>query len=388
MHWLLTLIVLFVSYGSLYPFSFDVDLVTEGSIRHFLTDFPTWSDRGNVIANSILFMPYGFVAVLATLRGACPRALLAFYLLLGLALALILQAAQLLIVGRNPSIGDAIINSAGMLAGTVIGFALASSMRSGAATRKKSELLIPLGLATLWLAYRWFPLVPALDVQNIKDGLKPLFLSPQLDVSRLLASATGWVAWTVILLRLRVPWVNRLTIACAAVAVVAFQPFFVSNTISVANVAGLAIALALLPAMRHHEAVTLAIVGLLLSLLVSGMHPFTLADPRNDFLFLPMAGYLGGSMEVNAMNLILKSYLYGALVYLLHKNGAGWGSAGLVVALWLAMIEVAQIWIATRTPEITDPLLALLIAHVMSRLDRHTTLDEKRSAVRHFRPER
>ena len=29
-------------------------------------------------------------------------------------------------------------------------------------------------LMTLWLLYRWFPLVPTLDVQNLKNGLRLL----------------------------------------------------------------------------------------------------------------------------------------------------------------------------------------------------------------------
>lgn len=369
MHAVLALIALLIIYGSLYPFHYEAGAAGWQDVLDLLAQLDTRTGLGNLLANIVLFVPYAFVAVMAAEGSRWRRTLVWVYMGLGLALALLLQVAQLWLPGRNPAMGDAAINAVGL----ALGWALAAGLRrvtgDARGSRAPVEWSLPIVLAVLWVAYRWFPLVPTLDLENVSNALKPLFLTPDVDPVRSVASAVSWMVWMWLLLRTPLqgrPW---WWIAAVAILVVGLQPLFMFNTISVANVIGLAIALVSLPWLRHQAAGTVLCITLLGLLLVLGLQPFRLAASPNAFGWLPFEGYLGGSMSINILNLLYKSFLYGAAVYMLHANGMRWRNAGLWLAAWLGMIEVTQIWIATRTAEITDPLMALLIAFAMSRYE-------------------
>ena len=369
MHSVLALIALLITYGSLYPFEYESSAADLEDILVFVTHFDARTRLGNLIANVVLFVPYAFVAVMAAEGSRSRWAWLSGYLVLGLLLAVLLQVAQLWLPGRNPAMGDAAINALGMVLGLGLGVWVVRVTGSSSGVRVPVDWLLPLVLALLWVSYRWFPLVPTLDLQNVRSALKPLFLTPGVDPLRIFANAVGWTVWMWLLLRTPLARGSVRWIAVAAILIVGLQPLFVSNAISASNVAGLAIALVLLPWLRHHEAGTAVCMMVLILLLVSGLHPFRLATPPNEFAWLPFEGYLAGSMQTNILNLLYKCFLYGAAVFMIHTAGMRWRGAGLLVAFWLGAIEVAQIWIATRTAEITDPLMALLIAFAMSRYE-------------------
>lgn len=99
---------------------------------------------------------------------------------------------------------------------------------------------------------------------------------------------------------------------------------------------------------------------------MAGLAPFELRPAPVAFEWLPFRGFLGGSMLADVSSLLEKFFNYGALIWLLGAGGIAAGrvpvavSVAAVVGL-TAGLEVAQTVIVGRTPEITDPLLALLI---------------------------
>ncbi|HSK39808.1 MAG TPA: hypothetical protein VK943_08565, partial [Arenibaculum sp.] len=59
--------------------------------------------------------------------------------------------------------------------------------------------------------------------------------------------------------------------------------------------------------------------------------------------------------------------VYGSAVWLLGRGPLGWYlPVGLLLVL-LSAVEAAQTHLVDRTPEITDPLLVILLAAVMHR---------------------
>jgi hypothetical protein len=59
--------------------------------------------------------------------------------------------------------------------------------------------------------------------------------------------------------------------------------------------------------------------------------------------------------------LLEKSWYFGAAIWLLTEAGTRFASSVAVVVSLAAVAEVIQIWLPGRTPETTDPILALLI---------------------------
>ncbi|HRP94617.1 MAG TPA: VanZ family protein [Rhodocyclaceae bacterium] len=364
---ILILIAVLISYGSIYPFEFAARELSTQQFVAFLTALYGPTSLGNVIANIVLFVPYGFIAPLALRGRSSGWWELPLIAALGLVLAVALQIVQLWIPGRVPAMGDALLNLAGILVGLGLGVPFERHFDRGTNPALTMMTLAPLLLALAWVAYRWFPLVPTIDLQNVKNALKPL-LQRHIDPVRVVHDVVAWLAFFRLLAftparALAPPWLGA-----GAVAIVALQPLFVGNAVSANNVAGLALALACLPLLSKHFASALVVAAIFVVLALTALHPFTLTTLPNTFHWIPFTGYLDGSMATNALNLLHKSFLYGTAVFLLRDCGSRPLASALTVAMWLALLEAAQIWIVGRTAEITDPLYALMLAWIISRL--------------------
>jgi len=66
--------------------------------------------------------------------------------------------------------------------------------------------------------------------------------------------------------------------------------------------------------------------------------------------------------------IVAKLFWYGAAVWVLWRVKPSWMLAGATAAFFLAAIEVAQRHIPPHVSEITDPLMALLLAAGFSQL--------------------
>ena len=290
--------------------------------------------------------------------------------------------------------------------------------------------LAPAVLMLLWLGYQWFPLVPTIDLQNMINAVKPLVRTPQLDAVRALHTALAWLAffklwqlasgqrtpaigacrtWSaesenrpqraqflpdlqpnspaigqkdgVLEERRSQKWAaavdlqpaisksdRLLALALAALCILGAKLVIVGASISLTNAVGLGLALACLPWRQHSAALPVLIIAMLVSLLASGLAPFGLSDVPQAFHWIPFTGMLEGSMGVNLLNLVEKTYFYGALIVFMAANGARPVPAASAVAICLGAIEAAQVFMPNRVAETTDPILALIIGFVIGWL--------------------
>jgi hypothetical protein len=107
------------------------------------------------------------------------------------------------------------------------------------------------------------------------------------------------------------------------------------------------------------------LIGLLVTLLAAqGLSPLEYRIVSEPFHWLPFYGFLGGSMLVNTYVLFEKFFFYGTLLWLLRETGASLKLAAGYSVGFVALIEWAQTHFSNHTPEITDPLLVLIIALV------------------------
>jgi hypothetical protein len=79
---------------------------------------------------------------------------------------------------------------------------------------------------------------------------------------------------------------------------------------------------------------------------------------------------LTGEWQSSAGILLEKVFYYGAAVWLFQAAGLRLAYAATLVSAVLASIEVLQMHLPGRTPEITDPVLALLMGFVLAMLAR------------------
>jgi hypothetical protein len=89
---------------------------------------------------------------------------------------------------------------------------------------------------------------------------------------------------------------------------------------------------------------------------------------------------LEGSMAANVRSLVALLFAFGAMLWLVERAGGRvLGVAG-ALAVWVGLVEAAQMWIVGRTPDITPSLLLIGLALVFERLRRAESLGVRAAA--------
>ncbi len=351
------------AYGSIYPFDFQFQQLDPAAWQAFIDTCCQETSRGDILGNVVLFLPFGYLGILAA--GPETRLIRQFLMvcLLGVVFAFLLQVAQLYLPSRDENLQDVIWNLLGIVVGGALGIPSRHLMRR-AAEQATGLQLVPWILIGSWLAYRLIPFVPSIDFQSIKDSVKPLLAVGDLSVP---GTAYTAVAWLIVgyLLNLGLPG-KRLGRLLPLLVLGSFglEVLIVFNVLTPSNVAGGIIAIilhwTLFSRLRRVELPLL--LCLLTTLAWSDLAPFILRAETADFNWLPFQGFLGGSMFVNAQSAAEKVFAYGSIVYLLLRMGAGGWISLLAATAWVAGIEVGQTYVINHTPEITDPLLVIFAA--------------------------
>jgi hypothetical protein len=170
-----------------------------------------------------------------------------------------------------------------------------------------------------------------------------------------------------------------LSLIALAFGVIAAKPFIVTKVISPAEVAGTTAAVALwLVGLGHLRLRTMVIAAIFVAAIAfQGMTPFELRDTASSFSFVPFGGFERGSMLVNLQSFLEKVFLYGALIWLVAQAGGSTEFSVVFNVVFATAIEVAQMFLADRTAEITDPLLALIMGLTLIALERHYRISPK-----------
>jgi hypothetical protein len=121
---------------------------------------------------------------------------------------------------------------------------------------------------------------------------------------------------------------------------------------------------------RRRPQAKLAALLALAALILAGLIPFRFAGQPQAITWVPFLAMLQMPWESAFVILLGKSFLYGSAVWLLHQSGRAWLTSSALVALPLAGVEAMQVYLPGRTPETTDPLLAILLGCGLMLLER------------------
>ncbi len=109
-------------------------------------------------------------------------------------------------------------------------------------------------------------------------------------------------------------------------------------------------------------------LGCYVALLARGLEPFRLAASAAPFNWVPFDAFLVANWEKMIPVIVAKLFWYGSAVWVLWRVKPSWMLAGVAAATFLALIEIAQRHIPPHVSEITDPLMALLLAAAFAQL--------------------
>lgn len=370
-------IVLLIVYGSLYPWHFRA---IEAGVNPLWILLHSWSTETwraflrDTIINISLYIPLGFAAHLAFRKSRLPGFSIYGPVLVGFVLSTSMELMQLLVPMRHTSIDDLITNVIGSGCGVLAGLLFET-----VASRHEFRPFIPSGgvadraalmLAFCWVGWLFFPLFPVISL--------PLFLrkvvifehSRVLDPAPLVSGVASWFAAGRLATAAAGERVPRVWFLLTLLAIPA--QLFVAEQQPVSSFLVGAMAGAVLFEAGHRSGTPTIFEALafLMAIVVRGLAPFHFAAEATEFIWIPFGATLASEWQSALRILSEKVFYYGTAVWLLRAAGLTLVRAVILVAVTLASIEIAQIHLPGRTPEITDPILAILLGFLPAMLSR------------------
>lgn len=345
-----------IIYLTLYPFAF-IDVAVEP-----LRWMPL-SSRGlqlDALLNLYFFLPIG---LLLGIRFRRAGALLPFILGLSL-LSLSIEYGQAYIPGRISSFNDVLLNTLGGAIGLIVAqlpiFDRALLVTWPESVRRNNGLWV---LLLAWTAGLYFPFIPLLRMSawyRFQAALNTPFTLSTAHLQMLVSACFAVLLW-------RQHFSRRATVQFALIAVSSLPlGFFIldSNwlwTDALSCLVGYLLALLLVLTRERIPARQLAVAAVIAVCLIElTPNSLNLTAPQH-FEWIPFGSSYSLSRTAFAKLLATKAFLYWftARQIALGLDVPMWRSAWLVSA-FLLLGEFAQIYLPGRTPETTDPILALL----------------------------
>lgn len=367
---LLLLVVSLIVYGSLYPWHFDFGR-THGNPLVFLLH--TWPPPRmgmylvrDVVDNVLLYLPVGMLAFLAAARSRSKAAAFCFAAFLSGLLSLSMELLQIYDIRRDSSLSDVLANLAGGCLGAL--FAPAVRARIGRTRRHMGRHQATAMLVCgCWFTYQLYPFFPVASRTRLRGAILSLLHPGPVSVAEVWVLAAGWfvaaLALEGVFGRLPWPWLAT-TMVCLPVRV-----FIAGRTPGWTDLFAAALGVCLwivIPrAWRHSSGLWIA----LSAIVTRELEPFHLVAPAARFSWIPFAPSLDADREAAALILFGKVFYYGGAIWLGKIYGWTYVKAGLLVAGMLLILEWTQRHLPGRSPEISEVVIALLVAAVLRILD-------------------
>ena len=372
----LLIVIVVIVYGSLYPGDFHSAHLAAGPLSVLIHSWPTRIDRfllRDVAVNLLIYMPVGVFGFLALRQNVRTTFAVIVTVLIALALSSAIEMTQLFDDARECSASDVVCNVSGTVFGVVLGSFYQRWLERFLSRAQTSKFLHPSGAVLLfytWLAYQAFPLFPALSRTSLTEKLHALFVHPSVSPLEIFTYFVEWLVVSQLLERvLGVERIRRLF--PFLLLVLPAKLLIVGRTVTWSELAGGVLACICSYFLSRYPRRAELVAGLIVSLLIlRGLAPYHWSPVANPFSWIPFRGFLESDREFGMLTFLRKCFWYGSAVWLLRAAGWRLARAAVAVALLLGAIEVIQIHLPGRVAEITDPLLAVILAVTLGLSER------------------
>ena len=365
---LLATIVALILYVTLTPFDFNLAGAPDTALSHLLHSWPqriTWSFARDAVLNVALFLPLGVAGCVTYAHHWNRRTAVAFTVTHGFVLSLGIELLQYYEPQRYSTLSDLLFNTLGALGGAWLG--LASRRRIDAIASAAERRGAPAGvlLAACWMASQLYPFVPIVRTARFSRGWTQLMTTPFSWVE-IVAGAAGWFVFG---LALRAIW-GKLPWAWLALCMFAVPLRLViwDRALNRSDLAAALVALALWCAIGDSMKPGAGWILMVAAIGLRELAPFDFSAPAQAFSWRPFAASMSAEHAAGVPVLARKAFEYGSLVWMLHAGKFRHMTAGVLVAIGLFGMEMMQTRMAGRYPEITDSVLALLMALILRLL--------------------
>jgi peptidoglycan/LPS O-acetylase OafA/YrhL/glycopeptide antibiotics resistance protein len=356
-------ISILIVYGSLYPFNFTQSALTAQGISALFNFEITKTQLTNLIANIVLFVPFGVF-----LRAAFPKynsagqlLLLAFMTFL---FAYSIQALQIFTEDRQPWGGDAILN----MIGYAIGVFLYGSLRLDFLKTFKashSHQQISFFIAFIIIALELAPFAPSVDFDVLKANIKLLLNSPSIGWYWTFENTVFWLV-TFYLLKIAFPnWTHINKLSLLVMLILTSKFLIISSNINLSSLAGGILSLLIWKVFSQRiNAQQLAIL-LLITILGNGLYPFELREQVGTFKWLPFSASMDGNLLINIIAFTKKTVFYGGVVWLFYLAKRRLLFGAVICAAIALLSEFLQIFFTNSVPDSTDFFIVIMVAFII-----------------------
>lgn len=364
----LAIITAIIVYGSLYPFRFHDRGLSIRRVAYLLSTWRVWDRRGDLIANILLYLPFGLLATRSLPDRLSGATRIGLALLGGALLSTAMERLQFNDVGRTTSMGDVYANTIGSTLGAAVGIALGGSFR-WPLLRELGENLSSATLIAAWLGYRLHPYVPTIDLHKYWHTIRPLIYAPSLPPGELLRFAIVWLCLASVVEQI-FGFRRWILLFPALVGVeIAGRIVMLHTSLALSDIAGALVAWGVwLVLLRWMPGRMVVLAALFLGLVVVGrLEPFRFGAARS-YDWIPFLPLMRGSIAVAVQSFCEKVLLFGGLIWLLDRAGFGLKAATLLTATVLFATSLVQVYLPGRSASVTDPMMAVLIGGIFALL--------------------
>jgi len=375
-----------IAYGSLFPFDFSVIELQKGIPPLLNTDIPS---IGDFLGNILLFMPLGLLVRVnnsqykATYSNDFINSL-TFIWLKVLAFALFLQLLQIALPSRDQNIIDIFLN----MFGFILGFYSFSIINTRSLNFQPQLKYLPIAIGLTYFLSELSPFVPSFDFQGIKDSVKPLLIQP--SFSLILDVFIDTVLWLLVIRLLsfqqqksplKVIFFLWLTMLFAKAVI-----YYNYLTISLLIAPVIAIVWAMRVNIMSEENTNKLFWLVLFVLSLSSIASLGVTNITGD-MFVPFTSYLNGQLYQGVSSLLYKLFLFSGIIWLAIEQGRNAKHIAIYLALYVAVIELLQLFMPTRTFDLGDIFLVMFAYLIIRNLGDYLASQNENYIVNHNKSE-
>jgi len=363
------LLLVLISYGSLYPLKWDFE-----QPQAFIFYGPV--GLGDLVENIVLFLPLGWLLAWHYHRRQRQWVIFGIWFLIALVVASVLQWLQKYLP-RTPALSDIVFNMVGHVLGWWAGLLSVQALNrvmvrhQGLRAADRFALL----MVVLWLVAELFPLIPTLDVSSVAFNVKSLWQQDPWQPGRMLThlgmTVMGLEALAHLVRSTSGGHRSRWMAALATFAVLMGKFVVIHQAPGLPVVVGImggGLLWLAIDQARESRRLALLLLIAMASYLVYALAPYEWRETPAPMKMLPFASSLQGSIESVVTSVAFECLCFGAIIWSAVRSGGQLAALTLFVAVLAFACEWAQRYLPGRTPEITSVVLALGMGWLVSAL--------------------
>lgn len=364
------IVILFIAYGSLYPFNFDWTRPLPADLGAWLLNWEQRTIRSDVIANILLFIPFGFFGALTVQQQQKRYPLLSILMMIagGIVFAICLQFIQFYLPSRVSHAADALLNTVGILIGISLA-AYSNSQRIKRMIPVRLRLGISPALLVLfiWIGWQFFPYIPVFESKQFGQSLNTIVESTW-SLAVWLQNVLFWIIFYDLMQRVLGKEYHLSFMVIVSIFTIIIKLAMFRSQLGWSEVTAIPLAIILHKSISRRWMTAFIATSSVAFLVWETLFPVIIQQKLNSFQWLPFDDFLKGSTWYNLSELIEESLILASIGYFCSRWWQSYRRGASFLLGLSVVLTLVQLFIVGKNPDITLSIMALVIGVLLIRL--------------------